>query len=72
MNIKATGGGGGVAEVKIYFIFDMFCISRSRAGCKKPHQKILLLAEVMIFFNLAHNTVTISAQTSNRGISKRL
>ena len=27
-------------------VFDMFCIS----GCKKPHQKILFLAEVIIFF----------------------
>ena len=31
-------------------IFDMFCISRSRVGCKNPYQKILFLAEVMNFF----------------------
>ena len=43
----------------------MFCISRSKAGCKKLHQ-------VMIFFNLAHNTNTIRVQTTNCGISKRL
>ena len=39
--------------------FDMFCISRSRARCTKPHQKILLLAEVMNFLNLAYNTIII-------------
>ena len=53
-------------------VFDMFCILRSRAGCKKPHQKILFLVEVMIFLNLAHNTITIRVQTSNRDISKTL
>ena len=47
-------------------------ISWSRAGCKKAHQKILFLAEVMNFLNLAHNTITIRTQTSNRCISKRL
>ena len=46
-------------------------ISWSRAGCKKPHHKILILAEVMIFLNLAHNTITIRKQTSNCSISKR-
>ena len=40
------------SEVKIYG-FDMFCISRSRARCKKPHQKILFLTEVMDFFKYA-------------------
>ena len=56
-------------------IFDMFCISRSRAGCQKTHQKILLLAEAggsYEFFNLAHNTITIRMQISNRDISKQL
>ena len=50
----------------------MFCISRSRAGYKKLHQKILFLAEVMNFFNLAHNTITLRVQSSNRDISKQL
>ena len=53
-------------------VFDMFCTSRSRAGCKKPHQKILSLAEVMIFLNLSHNTITIRMQTSNRDVSNQL
>ena len=30
-------------------------------------RKILFLAEVMIFKFLAHNTITIRSQTSNRG-----
>ena len=30
---------------------------------QKPHQKILFLAEVMNFLNLAHNTITIRVQT---------
>ena len=39
---------------------------------KKPHQKILILAEVMNFLNLAHNTITLRVQTSNRDNSKQL
>ena len=46
--------------------FDMFCISRSRAGCKKPHGKILFLVEVMNFFKSG------SQKNSNRDISKQL
>ena len=37
-------------------VSDMFCISRSRVV---EHQKILFLAEVMYFLNLAYNTITI-------------
>ena len=39
---------------------------------KKTHQKILFLAKVMNLLNLAHNTITIRVQTSNRDISKQL
>ena len=40
LRVKATGGGG-VSDCprSKYMFFDMFCISRNRAGCKKPHQK---------------------------------
>ena len=37
---------------------------------QKPHQKILFLAEVINFLNLAHNTITIHVQTSNRDVLK--
>ena len=43
----------------LFLYLKEFCISRSRAGYKKPHQKILFLAEVINFLNLAHNTNTI-------------
>ena len=33
---------------------------------------ILFLAETMIFLNMAHNTITIHVQTSDRDISKQL
>ena len=45
--VKATRGGGGVRvknEVRLFLK-----ISWSRAGCRKPHQKILFQAEVMNF-----------------------
>ena len=38
----------------------------------KTASKILFLAEVMNFLNLAHNTITIRVQTSNRDISEQL
>ena len=39
---------------------------------QKLNQKILILAKVINFLNLAHNTITIRMQTSNRDISKQL
>ena len=39
---------------------------------QKTASKILFLAEVIDFLNLAHNTITICVQTSNRDISKQL
>ena len=39
---------------------------------QKTASKTLFLAEVMIFLNLAHNTITLRVQTSNRDISKQL
>ena len=41
----------------------MFCISRSRAGCKKTASKNIISSGSYYFFkNLAHNTITIRAQ----------
>ena len=67
--LKATRGGG-VGEVK-NIVFDMFCISRSRAGCKKIASIDIIPSGSYEFFNLAHNTITIRVQTSNRDISKQ-
>ena len=42
---KATGGGPRSKKI----FFDILCSSLSIVTCKKPHQKILFLAEVMNF-----------------------
>ena len=39
---------------------------------QKTASKMSFLAEVMFFFNLAHNTITIHVQTLNCNISKQL
>ena len=70
-NVKAKGGWGGPTSKK-YGCWNVLYLARSRAGCNKPHQKVLFLAEVLNFLNLAHNIITIRMQTSNRDISKQL
>ena len=52
--LRPQGVSGSKKEVRI-----ILKISWSRAGCKKPHQKILFLAQVMNFLNQAHNTSII-------------
>ena len=42
------------------------------SGCKKPHQKILFLAEVMNFLNLAHIQLLYTCKLQNRDISKKV
>ena len=46
--LRPQGGGGSLWVKNEVGLF--LKISWSRAGCKKTHQKILFLAEVMNFF----------------------
>ena len=59
-------------------VFDMFCISRSKAGCKKKCiKKIVFLAKVMNFFKYGSQYYYFTCalhtvQASNCNISKQL